>query len=125
MDEGKNRVLQILFGSQVVDGVLYLGLYRDSTEPVEGDGLGDLTEVTSTGYARKPLTRGSWIITDDLAEYAQQMWTAQTNWGNIYGYFLATSADNSGKLLAIDHFETPYDIQSGKGIKVTPKIQVS
>lgn len=116
MDEGKTRVLQILLGSQAVDGTLYLGLYKNSTEPAETVGLLGLTEVTvGNGYARKALARGSWVVTDDLAEYVQQIWIALSDWGNVYGYFLATTNDDSGKLLAIEHFEPLTTLKPARG----------
>ena len=126
-NEGENRIADILFGTQAVDGLLYLGLYKDTSEPPETSALADLTEVSvSNGYARKTLTRGDWSIVDDLASYAQQMFLADGgSWGNVYGYFIATSTDNSGKLLALEHFATYYEIEDGKGIKVTPKVRVA
>ena len=124
MDEGENRVAEMLFGSQPVYGVLYLGLYKNTVEPPETYGISNLTEVTGTGYARKALARGSWVITGGLAEYAQQTFSASSTWGNVYGYFLATTNDGAAKLLAIEHFDAPYSIESGKGVKITPKVQV-
>ena len=127
VDEGENRVADILFGSQAVDTTLYLRLYTNTTEPAEDAQLTDLTEVSGGGYAVKSLSRGSWTITNDEAEYAQQTFEATEAWGNIYGYYIATSSDNSGKLLAVEHFTNgPYNVQSaGDQIKITPKITVS
>lgn len=126
VNEGENRVAEILLGATPVDGVLYLGLYKDVTEPPETSVLGDLTEVSGFGYGRITLTRGVWVITDDLAEYAQQVFLASGGaWGDVYGYFVGTSSDNSGKLMWIEHFASYYYIEDGKGIKVTPKVRVA
>lgn len=127
VDEGETRVLGILFGSTPVDATLYLGLYTDATEPGETDGLADITELEGDGYARMPLTRGSWTVEDDLVSYAQQAFTAEEVWeDDVYGYFIATSSDNTGKLLFVEHFsDGPYTISNiGDRILVTPKVSL-
>lgn len=124
VDEGENRVVDILFGSQAVDSTLYLGIYTDASEPAETDGLAEINEPSGNGYARITLSRGTWSITNDYASYAQQTFTASGgNWGNCYGYFIATSSDGSGKLLCVEDFsDGPYNITDGDSIKVTPKV---
>jgi len=115
-DEGENRVLNILFGSTAVDSNLYLGLFTNTTEPAESANLAAISEPSGNGYERKTLARGSWTINADLASYAQQVFTATGNWGNVYGYFIATSSDGSGKLLGAI-FPGPRSPLSGTGIK--------
>jgi hypothetical protein len=125
-DQGENRVLSILLGAQAVDGAMYMGLYTNTTELGEDAELADLVEPSGYGYARKTLTRGSWTITGSIAIYALQTFTAAGgDWGDIAGYFIATSLDSSGKLIASEHFATALDVKDGKGIKITPKITVS
>lgn len=125
MDEGENRVLNILLGATPVQGVLYLGLYRNPTELGEDEGLSDIEEPSGSGYARKILTRGIWTITGDVATYEIQTFLATGgDWGNIWGYFIATSADNTGKLLATEHLDTFLNIVDGRGVKISPKITV-
>lgn len=126
-DEGELRVAQILFGAQAVDATLYLGLYTNTTEPAEGANLAAITEPTGNGYARIALSRGTWTVTGDYAQYAQQTFTASGgNWGNVYGYFISTSIDGTGKLLAVEQFTTaPWAINDGDSAKVTPKITVA
>ena len=127
VDEGENRVANILFGSTAVDGSLYLRLYTDNTEPAETDGLADVTEETGTGYAAITLTRGTWSITADVVQYAEQTFTASAaDWVSVYGYYIATSTDNSGKLLAVENFtDGPYAVGDGNSIKIVPKITVA
>jgi len=127
MDEGETRVLQILFGSLAVDGAYYLGLYKNSAEPDENITVADLTEISGYGYARKSLARGSWTISGNQATYAEQTFLAQGgDWGNIYGYFITTTLTGTGgKLVAIEHFGTPFNIVDGKGIKIIPQITIS
>ena len=127
-DQGENRVVDILFGSQAVDANTYLGIYSDSSEPGETatlpGGATPITEISGAGYARKTLARGSWTITGDYAQYAQQTFTASGgSWSNCYGYFIATTSDNTGKLLCVEHFTGgPFNVPDGGAIKITPKI---
>ncbi|MBI5872703.1 MAG: hypothetical protein HZB36_00970 [Candidatus Omnitrophica bacterium] len=127
VDEGETRVAQILFGAQAVDATLYLGLYTNTTEPAETANLAAITEPSGNGYARIALSRGTWTITADHADYAQQTFTASGgNWGNVYGYFIATSSDGTGKLLCVEQFSTaPFNVNDGDSVKVTPKITVA
>lgn len=122
MDEGENWAADVLTNKQD----LYLGLYKDSSEPAELSSLGDLTEVSGYGYARITLDKDSWTVTDDYATYGQQVFLADGgDWGNIYGYFIATSVDDSGKLLAIEHFSSAKYVEDGKGLKITPKLTIA
>jgi hypothetical protein len=128
VDEGETRVLQILFGSQAVDATLYLGLFTNSSEPAETANLAAITEPSGNGYARISLARGAnWTISGDLATYLEQTFTATGPWGNVYGYFIATSVDGTGKLLAVETFSNgPYNVQNnGDAIKVTPKVRAA
>jgi len=126
-DEGENRVLNILFGSTAVDSNLYLGLFTNTTEPAESANLAAISEPSGNGYERKTLARGSWTINADLASYAQQAFTATGNWGNVYGYFIATSSDGSGKLLGVELFANgSYNVANfGDEIKITPSVRCS
>ena len=122
-DEGENRIANILLGATPVDGVLYLGLYKNVTEPAETVSLSDLTEVSGYGYARKSLARGSWVITASSAVYSQRTFLADGgDWGSVYGYFIGTTIDDSGKLIGLEHFDSPYSIIDTKGIKITPTL---
>lgn len=128
VDQGENRVANILFGSQSPDSNLYMGLYTNSTEPPETATLTNITEVSGGGYGRITLARGSWTISDDSAQYAQQTFTASgASWGNVYGYFICTvQTGTGGVLLCVEHFSNgPYNVQDGGSIKITPKITVA
>lgn len=127
VNEGENRILNILLGATAVDSNLYLGLYTNETEPAETDALVQITEPSGNGYERKTLARGSWSITDDLASFAQQTFAATGAWGNVYGYFISTSSDGSGKLLFVEQFTNgPYNVQNnGDEIKVTPSVRAA
>jgi len=124
VNEGENRILNQLLGSTAVDSKLYLGLFTNNAEPAETAALTDITEPSGGTYARKELDRGSWTIADDAASYAEQTFAASgASWGSVYGYFIATSADGSGKLLFVEAFSGgAYNITDGSSIKITPKI---
>jgi len=129
VDAGETRTLQILFGAQAVDANTYMGIYTDAAEPGETATLPTqgvpITELAAAfNYSRKTLARGSWSITADHADFAQQTYTATGGaWSNCYGYFIGTSSDNSGVLLCVEHFASgPYNVPDGGSIKITPKI---
>lgn len=129
VDEGENRVADILFGALAVDANLYLGLYENSTEPAENAMMTGITEQATgaLNYNRIALARGTWSITTDYAQYAQQTFTATGGaWGDQYGYFINTaSTGTAGKLLCVEHFSNgPYNVQDGGSVKITPKITV-
>ena len=128
VNEGENRISNVLFASQSVDAVYYMGLYTDGTEPSETATLSDLSEVASgNGYARNTLTRGSFSVTDSVATYAEQTYTASGgDWGNVTGYFIGNSADDSGQLLWVESFSGgAYNITDGSSLKINPSITVS
>lgn len=124
--EGETLVADILFGTASPPATLYLGLYKNVTEPAEDITLAGLSEVNGTGYARLPLARGSWSLDEGLAAYAEQTFAAGSTWAGVTGYFVCNVATGTvGKVLCIGHFDTAYDIEAGKGIKIIPAIQVS
>lgn len=125
-DQGEEHFSDILFGSTPVDGAIYMGLYRDTLEPPEDVVLTDFDEPYGSGYGRKQLTRGQWTRADDLSTYELQTFLASGgDWGDIYGYFLATTINNTGLCLAICHFDAPFEVTAGKGIKIVPQMRIS
>lgn len=128
-DAGEYRWLDILLGTRVVDGALYLGLYKNLTELPDDTELSDIIEVSGNGYSRKTLTRGEWTIETAAgitsASSAEDVFFASGgDWGDIYGYFIATTIDNTGTILAVDHFDSYFSIEDGKGLRVTPIIKL-
>lgn len=126
VNEGEERIANVLFGSQSIDAVYYMGAYSNGSEPGETATLTDLTEIGGNGYARKTLTRGAFSITDSIATYAEQTFTASGgDWGDVTGYFIANSADNSGQLMWVESFSGgAYNITDGSSLKITPSIEV-
>jgi hypothetical protein len=105
---------------------LYIGLYTETTEPAEGATLANVTEPVAAGYVRVLIQNSpsDWTIVGDTATGTLAVFTATGVWGNVYGYFIATSVGGTGKLLAVEHFtDGPYDVQdNGDQVKVTPSI---
>jgi len=122
--DGENRLLDILFGALPVDGVLYVGLYRNQTELAKGATLVDISEVSGYGYSRKSITRGHWTVSGNEATYPELTFMALGGeWGDIYGYFVCTSLTGiSGKLLFSEHLDAPLNVASGKGVKITLRL---
>ena len=124
-DQGENDVLNIYLKNATQNSSLYLGLYKNSEEPPEDVSLSDLSEPSGNGYGRIALAPADWSISGDLAQQPQKTFQASGgDWGNVYGYFIATSSDNSGKLIAVEHFQDgPYNVVNGGSVKVTVKIK--
>ena len=106
---------------------LYLGLYLDTTEPLETDILATITELALTGYARIQLMDADWSNTGNLFANIAKTFTAGEAWGNIYGYFICNvPSGTAGKLVAVEHFSTgPFNVANTKTIEITPKITVA
>lgn len=127
-DEGETNVGNIYLKNQAQNTNLYLGLYTNTTEPAETATLASLTEPVGNGYARIALTPADWTESPQ-ATFAnlQKTFTASGgDWGNVYGWFLATSSDGTGKLVMVEHFsDGPYNTPNGSIVKVTPKITIA
>lgn len=129
-DEGETQV-----GDSYLKGTappqLYLGLYKDTSEPAEDTTLASITEVTvEYDYARIILVKADWTEQATKGEFLQiqKIFTANGgNWGNVYGYFLTDCASGTaGKLVAVEHFsDGPYAVNDGWSVKITPKVTAS
>lgn len=129
VDEGENRLLNIIFEATEVENY-YLGIYTaPSAEPAEDEVMTDLTEPSGSGYVRLLLTRSTdWTVTADEAVAVQKTFTASGGaWGNCYGYFITTElTGTAGKLMWVENFsDGPYNIADGASVKVTVKIKAT
>lgn len=129
VDEGETLVGNIFLKKAAVTD-LWVGLYLDATEPIEGDTLSDLTEVpVANNYARISLAAGDW--TEGAAgvfTQLQKTFTATGGaWGDVYGYFITDCASGTaGNLVAVEDFsDGPYTVNDGWSVKVTPKVTIS
>jgi|GEM_PF-1333692 len=129
-NEGETQVGNIYLKKDTVTD-LWVGLYKDVTEPAEDGTLAGLTEVpVASGYARIALTNTDWTEQATKGEFLhiQKIFTASGgDWGDVYGYFLTDCASGTGgKLVAVEDFsDGPYTVNDGWSVKVTPKVTIS
>lgn len=116
-DEGEQYILSAAFatgmtGYGAVPATLYLGLDTSARTLAETDTLALVTEnIADNGYSRKPLsTAGTGVVGQDFvivqpatfyqAQSSIQQWACvNAAWTTITKLFLATSLDNTGKLI--------------------------
>jgi hypothetical protein len=127
-NEGEHLVANLLFKNADVDrGTnLELGMFTNNSI---GETITEatLTEPTGGGYARKTLTDASWTVTNDVATYAKQTFTATGTafTGSIYGYFIATTG-TTPRIIAIENDPSgPYTISVGGTYDITPTITIA
>lgn len=105
--EGLQYLLEVGFTEeQSVPANFYIGLATDASL-AEDASLGDQTEVSGTGYARQTVASDNVDITSATTGTADRKvttkevtFTAGGVWSGAKTVFLATSADDSGKLIA-------------------------
>lgn len=123
VDEGENRSANILLGVTSPDSNTYLGIFSNNLTIAETLTLASFTEPSTGGYARKALARGSWVIGADYAEYYVQTFYPSSGSWTIYGCFLGTSIDGSGKLLFAERLTgAPWTISQQSPLKLSPRI---
>lgn len=117
---------------QSVPATFYVGLATDAS-PAEDASLGDLTELSDTGYARQTITSNSTDCVSSAAGTNDWKMTLKTvNFANSSGgawtaaniAFLATSSDDSGKLIAsLPIPGAPLTLNDGDDVDVTFVLQ--
>jgi hypothetical protein len=106
VDQGEEYFLKVGIGAQAAAATTYLGLSQSNESTLgEAVALAGINEVTGTGYARKALTSGlsDWTASQVGGDWQMQSkqltFTAGGTWATALSMFLATSSDNSGKVL--------------------------
>ena len=134
-DEGEEYILQCAFSEEVVPPVdFYFGLYDVDPTMAEGDALathsGD--ELSGSAYARQPIpsTAVGWTVTQDAGDYEAQStdetFTASGGaWAAARFLFLATTVDNTGKLIASAQLSADRTLQDGDSLQVSMDIKLS
>ena len=124
---GRQKFLETTF----IDIDLYLGLWKGSLSFNTDTILSDISsyELINSEYTRIKISKANWIL--DKLENSVYLNTAvlfnpiTENWGVIGGYFISTSADNTGKLINIESFTgNPINITQGLYFSVEPKFKV-
>jgi hypothetical protein len=121
---GRNQILNRIFKSTEAPSNFYIGLYTQTSEPVNTDTLGTVTELIGTGYSRIALAKSNWVISGSEASHPEITFTAGANWGNVYGYFICdVESGTSGNLYFVEHFlDGPYYVLDTGNIHITPVI---
>lgn len=103
---------------------LYLGLYTNASQPSKTQTL-PVTEVSTllTGYARIALTDTDWTEASQVITNIQKTFTAGEDWGSVTGYFIATTVDDTGLLIAVESFSLPFNMTNTSVLNITPKIK--
>lgn len=131
-DEGEYAFLDVFLRAGSAPAQFYFRLYNDT--PVEADGLSDLTgEPSTNGYAAQLVERSNtgWpTLVLDSGDY-QATSTEETfsasggSWGPVTYAVLATTSDNSGKLVAYVALSQSRTLQDGESLKVTMEVKLS
>jgi hypothetical protein len=120
VDQGETKLANVFFKS-AARGTLYLGLYENSTEPLETATLTNITESTAPGYSRITLSDTDWTVSGNTVTMAQKTFTFTGSGNTIYGAFITDGTD----LIAVDHFDSPFTpAANGDQLKVTFTITI-
>ena len=135
-DEGEQSVLDCYLRATNCPVTYYLRL-SDSSTPcsiAETDTLTTASagEPTVNGYAAQQITRDStgWpTLGLDTGDYqavsAVKTFAATTgSWGPVYCAFLATTSDNTGKLVAHAALSTGRTLAAGESLQVTYRLKM-
>ena len=131
-DEGEQDILGAYFKAVTAPATTYLGLCNDTLAETdtlaliaEEGGTGIDTFGPSGGYSRLPIQKDSeWSsITQSNSGYATtcdtKEWTATATIGPVNTMFLATTANNTGLLLAYVDLSTSRTLVSGDKLYAT------
>jgi hypothetical protein len=105
-----------------------LHLYSNNLTPSSTTVVGDVTEVTSGGYAAITLTSLSWTVATSgggitTASYAEQTFNITTS-ATVYGYYITNVA---GDLLWLERFTAaPFQLPgSGGQVLITSQVSLN
>ena len=100
VSNGALLALKALIGASAQTEDFVVGLFTSNITPANADTAATYTaaEAAGGGYARKTLTKATWVVTGNPITYPAQTWTftgALTGNAVIYGYFIlrATTLD--------------------------------
>jgi hypothetical protein len=130
--EGLQYLLEVGFTEeQSAPANFYIGLCTDASL-AEDASLGDQTEVTGTGYARQTVASDNVDITSATTGTADRKvttkevtFTASDTWDGANTVFMATSNDDSGKLLASAPLSTTRTLGNGDTLTVSIEIDLT
>ena len=124
---GEILMLQYIVGLANA-GSPILRLYSSpDAAPTDSTVVGDLTQVTSAGYAAVTLVSSLWTVSQTggvtTAAYSEVTFTFSTD-AVVYGYYVT---NGSGQLLWLERFSgAPFTIPSGGGtVSITSRLVLS
>jgi hypothetical protein len=126
LDEGEKNILNTYFRASESPTQFYLRLAKDSIR--ESDTLSDIAgEPSGNGYVAKLIERsatGFPVIEIDEGDYRvvskAVTWIASGGQiGPVNVMYLATTSDNTGKIICAISLETQRTLQDGKSLEVT------
>ena len=130
-DEGEYAFLDVFLRAGTAPTTFYLRLFNDT--PVETDTLANLTgEPSGYGYAAQeiPRTTGGWTTLaldsgDYMATSTTETFTASGgSIGPVTYAVLATTSDNTGKLISFVALSQSRTLSSGDSLQVTYKVKL-
>jgi hypothetical protein len=122
--EGIQFLLELANALQSRPANYYIGLCEESEDVIsKAASLFDLTELSGNGYSRQALTADSAdMVSAAGGSYGRKLTTAEVtftasggNWNTARTRFLATSSDNSGKLIATEPVNSGGGVALGDG----------
>lgn len=127
--EGKQYLLEVGFSEeQSVPASFYLGLAEDTSLQVD-DALSDVTESDAPGYARQTIASDNVDFTSAVdgtgwkVTALAQTFTFSGAGDNVSMWFLATTVDDTGKLIASGTLDAaPVTPSASDTIQITPTI---
>jgi len=99
---------------------LYLGLWdvQDINHSITLDKMSSI-ELNKNEYSRKKLDKTLWVIGSNTITYPTVQFKSLTQvWDNLKGYFIATTTDNTGKIILINPFILPVKVVVGDFINI-------
>lgn len=129
-DEGEKNMLETFFRAENAPTTFYLRLYNDT--PAETDSLADLTgEPSGNGYSAKEIERssvgfptveldsGDWRVVSKTVQFV----ASGGSIGPVTYMVLATSSDNSGKLIGYKALSQSRTLADGEKLDCTLRIK--
>ena len=130
-DEGEYMFLDVTLRAGTAPSNYYLRLFNDT--PIETDTLGSLTgEPTQYGYTAQTVERNTtgWPTLaldsgDHQATSSTETFTASGgSWGPVIYCVLATTVDNSGKLVSYVALSQSRTLANGESLQVTYRLKL-
>jgi hypothetical protein len=125
-DQGRTSVGEIYLRA-IPRPDLYLGLYKNVTEPIAGDDMADIIEAATPGdkgYDRILLNPADWVESPSgmWINVAQAFGPSGGGWGAITGFFITTAlTGTAGDLVCVKNFPGgSYQVSDGSMLILTP-----